>query len=73
MTLALRIRLMASLLYFLLVKKASIISCGQIVAVMAVPADGAIALAKMLYFLPSMASVRVRPVMAAFAVEYYVK
>jgi hypothetical protein len=41
------------------------------VLVMAVPADGAITFAKMLYFLPSRASVRVRPVIAAFAVEYY--
>lgn len=39
---------------------------------MAVPADGAITFARMLYFLPSRASVRVRPVIAAFAVEYYV-
>lgn len=42
------------------------------VLVMAVPADGAITFARMLYFLPSRASVRVRPVIAAFAVEYYV-
>lgn len=40
------------------------------VLVMAVPAEGAMTLARMLYFLPSMASVRVRPVMPAFAVEY---
>jgi hypothetical protein len=40
------------------------------VIVMAVPADGAIELARMLYFLPSMARVRVKPMMAAFAVEY---
>jgi hypothetical protein len=43
------------------------------VLVMAVPADGAITFAKILYFLPSRASVRVRPVIAAFAVEYWVK
>lgn len=43
----------------------------QMVIVMAVPADGAIELARMLYFLPSIARVRVRPMMAAFAVEYY--
>lgn len=41
------------------------------VIVMAVPADGAIELASMLYFLPSIARVRVRPIIAAFAVEYY--
>jgi hypothetical protein len=41
------------------------------VMVMAVPADGAMTFAKILYFLPSIASVRVRPTMAAFAVEYY--
>ena len=39
--------------------------------VIAVPAEGAITFAKMLYFLPSIARVRVRPVIAAFAVEYY--
>jgi hypothetical protein len=42
----------------------------QIVLVMAVPADGAITFTNMLYFLPSRASVRVRPAIAAFAVEY---
>ena len=42
----------------------------QTVLVMAVPADGAMTFAKMLYFLPSRARVRVRPMMAAFAVEY---
>lgn len=41
------------------------------VLVMAVPAEGAIALARMLYFLPSIARVRVRPVIPAFAVEYW--
>lgn len=45
----------------------------QMVIVMAVPADGAIELARMLYFLPSIARVRVKPMMAAFAVEYYRK
>jgi hypothetical protein len=40
--------------------------------VMAVPAEGAITLAKILYFLPSIARVRVRPVIPAFAVEYYI-
>jgi hypothetical protein len=40
------------------------------VAVIAVPADGAMTFARMLYFAPSSASVRVRPVIAAFAVEY---
>ena len=40
------------------------------VIVMAVPADGAIELAKMLYLLPSTARARVKPMMAAFAVEY---
>ena len=43
----------------------------QIVMVMAVPADGAIEFARMLYFRPSTARVRVKPMMAAFAVEYY--
>lgn len=47
----------------------SAVTC-QMVIVMAVPADGAIELAKMLYFLPSIARVRVNPMMAAFAVEY---
>jgi hypothetical protein len=42
----------------------------QIVLVIAVPADGAMTFARMLYFLPSMARVLVKPVMAAFAVEY---
>lgn len=42
----------------------------QIVIVIAVPADGAIALALMLYFAPSMPSARVKPMIAAFAVEY---
>jgi len=45
----------------------------QIVLVIAVPADGAMTLARMLYFFPSMERVRVRPVMAALAVEYYKK
>ena len=40
------------------------------VEVIAVPADGAMAFAIMLYFLPSMASDRVKPVIAALAVEY---
>lgn len=40
------------------------------VLVIAVPADGAITLAIMLYFLPSIARVFVRPMMPAFAVEY---
>lgn len=39
--------------------------------VIAVPAIGAMALAKMLYFLPSMASVRVRPMIPALAVQYW--
>jgi hypothetical protein len=43
----------------------------QTVIVIAVPADGAMTLAKMLYFLPSIASVRVRPMIADFAVEYF--
>ena len=42
----------------------------QIVIVMAVPADGAMALAKILYLRPSWARARVKPMMAAFAVEY---
>jgi len=41
------------------------------VLVMAVPADGAITFINMLYFFPSRASVRVKPVIAAFAVEYW--
>ena len=49
--------------------KASTHSCGQTVLVMAVPADGAMALAKMLYFFPSIARVRVKPMIAAFAVQ----
>ena len=58
-------------MYSLLTLKASTISCGQIVLVMAVPAEGAITLAIILYFAPSMASVRVRPVIPALAVEYW--
>lgn len=50
---------------------ASTISGGQMVLVMAVPAEGAIVLARMLYFLPSKPSVLVRPIIPAFAVEYY--
>jgi hypothetical protein len=42
----------------------------QIVLVMAVPAEGAMTLLRILYFLPSIASVRVRPMIPAFAVEY---
>jgi hypothetical protein len=42
----------------------------QIVLVIAVPADGAMTLARILYFFPSMERVLVRPVMAALAVEY---
>jgi hypothetical protein len=42
----------------------------QIVCVIAVPADGANTLANMLYFLPSMAKLLVKPMIAAFAVEY---
>lgn len=38
--------------------------------VMAVPAEGARTLARMLYLAPSIANVRVRPVIAALAVEY---
>jgi hypothetical protein len=41
----------------------------QIVWVIAVPADGAITLAKMPYFLPSMARLLVRPMIPALAVE----
>jgi len=37
---------------------------------MAVPADGVMTLAKMLYFFPSSARVFVSPIIAAFAVEY---
>jgi hypothetical protein len=40
------------------------------VEVIAVPAEGAITLAKMLYFLPSIASVFVKPIIPALAVEY---
>jgi len=42
----------------------------QIVLVMAVPAEGAMTLARILYFLPSIANDRVKPVIPAFAVEY---
>lgn len=42
----------------------------QMVIVIAVPADGAIALALMLYFAPSIPSARVKPMIAAFADEY---
>jgi hypothetical protein len=41
------------------------------VLVIAVPAEGAMTLAIMLYFAPSIASVRVRPVIPALAVEYW--
>ena len=44
----------------------------QIVLVMAVPADGAMQFTRILYLFPSSASVRERPRIAAFAVEYYV-
>lgn len=40
------------------------------VIVIAVPAEGAIALQRMLYFRPSKPSVFVKPIMAAFADEY---
>jgi len=50
--------------------KASTISWGQTVLVIAVPAEGAMVLARMPYFLPSMARVRVKPMIPAFAVEY---
>ena len=43
----------------------------QIVMVIAVPADGAIVLARILYFRPSKEIPRVKPRMAALAVEYY--
>lgn len=43
----------------------------QIVIVIAVPAMGARQLERMLYFLPSSASVRVRPRIAALAVAYW--
>ena len=39
--------------------------------VMAVPADGAITLARIPYFLPSIARDLVRPMIPAFAVEYW--
>ena len=42
----------------------------QIIIVMAVPTDGAMGLPSMLSFLPSIVRVRVKPMMAAFAVEY---
>ena len=42
----------------------------QTVLVIAVPAEGAIVLAMMPYFLPSMANERVSPRIAALAVEY---
>lgn len=42
----------------------------QMVIVIAVPADGAITLAKILYLRPSMAKERVKPMIAAFAAEY---
>ena len=41
----------------------------QMVDVIAVPAEGARILARILYFFPSMASERVNPMMAALAVE----
>lgn len=41
--------------------------------VIAVPAEGAMALARIPYFLPSMARVRVKPMIPAFAVEYWEK
>jgi len=50
--------------------KASTISCGQIVLVIAVPAEGAIVLARIPYLMPSVARVRVKPMTPAFAVEY---
>jgi hypothetical protein len=43
----------------------------QMVIVMAVPAIGARQFARMLYFRPSSANVRVSPRIAALAVEYY--
>ena len=42
----------------------------QMVEVMAVPAEGAIALALILYLAPSIPSVFVSPMIAAFAAEY---
>jgi hypothetical protein len=38
---------------------------------MAVPADGVMRFAKMLYFLPSIAIVFVKPMIAALAVAYW--
>lgn len=43
----------------------------QVFIVIAAPADEAMALAKMLYFLPSIASDFVRPMIPALAVEYW--
>ena len=40
------------------------------VAVIAVPADGPMQFAKILYFFPSKPSVFVKPIIAAFAVPY---
>jgi hypothetical protein len=48
---------------------ASIMSLGQTVIVMAVPARGAIQLVLMFALAPSMARVRVKPEIAALAVE----
>jgi hypothetical protein len=48
---------------------ASIMSLGQTVMVMAVPARGAIQLVLMLALAPSIASVLVKPEIAALAVE----
>jgi hypothetical protein len=42
----------------------------QIVLLIAVPASGAMTLARMLYFFPSRARVLVRPMIPALAVEY---
>ena len=42
----------------------------QIVCVIAVPAEGAIALALMLYLAPSIAKLRVNPMIADLAAEY---
>ena len=50
-------------------EKALTISSGQIVAVIEDPAFGAMQLARIPYFFPSMASVRVSPMMADLAVE----
>ena len=41
------------------------------VMVMAVPAEGAMTLARIPYFLPSIARDLVRPMIPAFAVEYW--